>query len=451
MLKSPQRVRISRPNGHLVVKLTDATIAELRCPDGKKDAMFFDENLKGFGIRVMPNRADGRPRKVFLIQYRVGDKVRREPLGDWGSELTATQARRKAEALRGQVRDRRDPVAERRAAATAQRALEVEGKRVAAEDAFVLAKLVDIWEARALSLRRESYRKEATARVRVSLAGLLNRPTAKISRTDAAKALEVIAAERGAIGANRVMAYARACYGWAMKANLLEVNPFAGLAAPGREKARNRVLTQLELRAIWSACDTLGPVQRDYVRFLLLTLQRRQEVAGATWSEISPDLATWTIPAERAKNGRAHLVHMAPAARAVLKVAQEERKKRIQIARKPGEPPPPDLLFATPIGTKLSAFSVIKTDLDASIAAKEGRAAEEAGREPVEMPGWTFHDFRRAGVTALADAGFPPHVCDRLLNHVSGAIRGVAAVYQRAEFLAERKAALEAWAAVMSC
>jgi hypothetical protein len=67
------------------------------------------------------------------------------------------------------------------------------------------------------------------------------------------------------------------------------------------------------------------------------------------------------------------------------------------------------------------------------------------------LPRWTLHDFRRAGVTALACMGFAPHVCDRLLNHVTGSINGVAAVYQRAEFLTERKAALDAWAAhVMS-
>ncbi len=412
--------------------------------------MFFDDQLKGFGIRVMPDHKDGRARKVFLLQYRADGKVRRETIGDWGSEFSTTQARRRAEALRGQVRDRRDPVAERKAAAAARRTAEAEARLVEAANAFTLRKLVDAWETRSLSLRRESYRKEATARVRQGLATLLNRPADKVSRTEAAKALQEISDERGPISANRVMAYARACYGWAIKANLLEVNPFANLAAPGREKARNRVLTRLELRGIWNACDALGPVQRDYVRFLLLTLQRRQEVAGATWSEISPDLMTWTIPAERAKNGRAHLVHMAPAARAVLKLAGEERKRRIRIAPKPDAPPLPDFVFATPIGTKLSAFSVIKADLDAAIALQEGKAAAEAGREPVEMPGWVFHDFRRAGVTALAEAGFPPHVCDRLLNHVTGAIQGVAAVYQRAEFLAERKAALEAWASLAS-
>ena len=65
---------------------------------------------------------------------------------------------------------------------------------------------------------------------------------------------------------------------------------------------------------MWCACETLGPVHAGYVRFLMLTLQRRQEVAGSTWAEISPDLMTWTIPEEREKNGRAHLVHLAPAA-----------------------------------------------------------------------------------------------------------------------------------------
>ncbi|MDT7952562.1 MAG: Arm DNA-binding domain-containing protein, partial [Acetobacteraceae bacterium] len=108
--------------------MTDATIAELRCPDGKKDAMFFDDQLKGFGIRVMPNRADGQHRKVFLMQYRADGKVRRETIGDWGSELSTAQARRKAEALRGRVRDGRDPVAERKAAAAARRLAEAESR-----------------------------------------------------------------------------------------------------------------------------------------------------------------------------------------------------------------------------------------------------------------------------------------------------------------------------------
>jgi len=68
------------------------------------------------------------------------------------------------------------------------------------------------------------------------------------------------------------------------------------------------------------------------------------------------------------------------------------------------------------------------------------------------VPGWTFHDFRRSGVTWLAENGTPPHIADKLLNHVAGTIRGVAAVYQRGEFAEDRRRALDAWAAhVLLC
>ena len=189
------------------MKLTDTTVKDLRCPEGKKDALFFDDTLTGFGIRVMPDRADGHPRKVFLLQYRAGTKVRREPLGDWGSELTTAPARKKAEALRGAVRDRRDPVAERKAAAARQRDAEAEAKRIAKLEAFTVAKLVNAWEARALSLRRPSYSKEATDRVRQGLLGLLQRPASAITRGEAAAALQQAAEQRGPIGANRLRAY----------------------------------------------------------------------------------------------------------------------------------------------------------------------------------------------------------------------------------------------------
>ena len=182
-----------------------------------------------------------RPRKVFLVQYRAAGKVEREKLGDWFSELTAAQARKKADVIRGKVRDHRDPVGERKAAEAAARASEQQAKRAAEADAFTLRKLVQAWETRALSLRREGYRKEATARVRQGLAALLDRPAASLARTDAAAALEELATSRGAIAANRVMAYARACYGWAAKANLVEFEPIRCTCRPQwRERTGSR-------------------------------------------------------------------------------------------------------------------------------------------------------------------------------------------------------------------
>jgi integrase len=179
-------------------------------------------------------------------------------------------------------------------------------------------------------------------------------------------------------------------------------------------------------------------------------------VAALRWSELSADLATWTLPGARAKNGKAHVVHLAEPARIILQ----------GVKRVAGQ----DLVFSVTGTTPPSGFSKAKVALDAAMTreateaagdalavaqpAKRGRrrAVNPAETAPEPVPGWRFHDFRRTAVTWLAGAGFPPHVADKLLNHVTGSIQGVAAIYQRGEFLAERKAALEAWAAhVVAC
>ena len=144
------------------------------------------------------------------------------------------------------------------------------------------------------------------------------------------------------------------------------------------------------------------------------------------WTELDnpADPAVWTVPAERAKNGRGHIVHLSEPARAVVRAMP-------RVADNP-------FVFAAPRRGSLAGFSRIKDGIDAAMAAADTPIAD-----------WRFHDFRRAGVTALAGMGFAPHVCDKLLNHIAGTIRGVAAVYQRHEFLNERKAALDAWAAAV--
>jgi integrase len=163
-------------------------------------------------------------------------------------------------------------------------------------------------------------------------------------------------------------------------------------------------------------------VYGGFARLLLLTLARRDEIARKTWGETASDLSSWRLPAERSKNGKAHIVHLSEPARDILG----------RLSRGA----PEQLVFATSAGKPLSVFSYI---------------ARELSKHAV-VEGWRLHDFRRTGVTALAGMGFSPAVCDRLLNHVQGTIRGVAAIYQRHEFLKEREAALNAWAAhVLRC
>jgi integrase len=241
--------------------------------------------------------------------------------------------------------------------------------------------------------------------------------------------LDKLAGDGKAPIAGRTLAYGRACYGWALKRRRLLVNPFAGLPViEGAHPSRDRVLTDAEVGAIWRASGSMGLPFGPLVRLLLLTGQRREEVAALRWSELSADLSIWTLPGARTKNGRAHVVHLAEPARAIL----------ASVPRIVGQ----DLMFSVTGTTAPSGFSKAKLALDAAIAMELG----------AEIAGWRFHDFRRTAVTWLAGAGFPPHVADRLLNHVGGSIQGVAAIYQRSEFLAERKAALVAWSAhVLQC
>jgi integrase len=397
------------------MKLTKSAIDKLVCPPGRRDMLVMDGEIKGFGIRVTAGGA-----KVFLLQYRWGRAVRRIVIGEYG-EITPAQARTRAGVLRGEVLAGGDPVGERRA----RRASD-------AVDALPLRDLIDAWKTKGLQDRRANYSREAVRALTVNLAAHLDKAASAIGVDQAVRIIDKIEDGRGGPMARRTLAYARAMYGWAVRRRLLNVNPFLGLAAPGKDVARDRVLTDTELAEVWTAMGTMGEAFAACLQLLALTLQRRTEVAGMCWSEISADQAVWTIPAERAKNGRAHLVHLAPAARAILQ----------GIERKDGVP----FVFSTTGNTPVSGFAKAKLMLDGKIGKARAERCEP-GAKVAPMPGWRFHDLRRTGVTTLARLGTAPHVCDRLLNHVDGSIRGVAAVYQRHDFLAERQTALEAWAA----
>jgi integrase len=393
-------------------RLSDNVVKLLSCPPDKKDVLVFDANLEGFGVRVT-----AKGLRTFLFQYRAGGSVRRLPIGTFGSELTTTQARAKAEGLRGLVRDGRDPFVERKAAAAEIAAAETAARLAATEQAFTFARLVDTWDRKHLAGMRDSYRHDALGRIRLHLGALLDLPAAAVTRAQAVRELDRIAVDAGETTARRVMGYARSAYGWALKRGEVDRNPFADLPPMGREVRRDRVLTEAELGAIWNAAESLGPIHGGFARFLMLTLARRDEVARMTWDEVAADLSTWTLPGERAKNNRKHVVHLAGPARAILAALPRSRAS--------------SLVFATVDGKGLSVFSYI-----ARVLTKRSNTTA-----------WRLHDFRRAGVTALAGMGFAPHVADKLLNHVSGTINGVAAIYQRAEFMNERRAALDAWAA----
>jgi integrase len=134
-----------------------------------------------------------------------------------------------------------------------------------------------------------------------------------------------------------------------------------------------------------------------------------------TWDELDLARHIWTLPSSRTKNGKPHIVHLSNKALAVL--MQMPRLGRF--------------VFSVAGGTPFQSFSAAKRELDKLSGVGD----------------WRLHDLRRTCVSGMARLGIAPHVADKVLNHQTGTISGVAAVYQRHEFLAERKDALERWGA----
>src|SRR5262249_44383247 len=115
------------------------------------------------------------------------------------------------------------------------------------------------------------------------------------------------------INANRVLAAVRRVFNWAVEIDLLSASPVAKVKAPHAELSRDRVLSDEEIRHLWRACGIIGYPFGDLAKFLLLTGQRRTEVAGMRWREIDLEKREWLIPATRTKNAQPHLVPLSDA------------------------------------------------------------------------------------------------------------------------------------------
>jgi integrase len=219
---------------------------------------------------------------------------------------------------------------------------------------------------------------------------------------------------RGApFAANKLLKVVKAFFGWCVGRAILDVSPANGLVAPAREKARDRVLEDDELARILRAARQMDGPYGGIVELLALTGQRREEVAQLSWVEVDLASRTWTLPASRTKNGKRHIVHLSHEAMSVL------NRTQVRI----------DFVFSLS-GTKpFQGFSTAKRELDKFSGVSD----------------WRLHDLRRTCVSGMARLGVAPHVADKVLNHQTGTISGVAAVYQRHEFLVERKDALECW------
>jgi integrase len=201
---------------------------------------------------------------------------------------------------------------------------------------------------------------------------------------------------------------------WCVGRAIVDISPAEGTHSNYRVVSRDRVLTDDELAAIIMAARQTPWPYGGIVQFLALTGQRREEAAQMRWSEIDEATQTWCMPASRTKNGKAHLVHLSDTAWSII---SEHRGEPVRY------------VFESARGSHFQTFGRAKRKLD----------------QLSKIQAWRLHDLRRTVVSGMARLGVPPHVADKILNHQAGTISGVAAVYQRHDFLAERKEALDRW------
>jgi integrase len=379
--------------------LTERKIECLVCPAGRRDMMVFDRKQAGLGVRVTASGG-----KNYLAQYSRGGVKRRIPLGSCAA-ISLAQARNAARAIMGEVAMGRDPAVERKEAAA-------QANRAKTLGALTLGGVLDQWSVLRLAHRRQSYAIEAVRAIRRAFPHCLDQPAVALQRIEVVRVLDGLAKDGKIAMACRTAAYGRSCYQWAIKRGALETNPFLNVPLSPVAK-RDRVLSDVELAAVWRA--TAGPGTFDaIVRMLILTGQRRSEVGGMTWGELDDDLAVWTIPANRAKNGVAHIVPLSPPTRQFLRGVSRQDGSRFVF---PG--------FRGPF----NGFSKAKAALDI-----------EAGIAP-----WRLHDLRRTVATGLQRLGVRLEVTEAVLNHVAGSRAGIVGVYQRYDYADEKRAALAAW------
>jgi integrase len=391
--------------------LTQLGCERLRAKD--KEQIVWDTNLPGFGLRVSPKGV-----KTFILQYRYrtdGGKLkeRQEALGRLNF-LTVAEARDRARQIKSRASAGFDPLAERRA-------VEAQEKAERARSDFTVARLVD----RYMVEYADQNTKASTANVtRCNLgqwvSALGDRSAADITKSDILAFLNGYLAKRkdgsGRLGANNLLRALSHVFKWAMERDLVPSNPTEGVAKPApRVKARDRYLDVEEIKSFWSACDRLGWPVGPIFQLLLLTGAREREVGEMRWSELNLAERVWNLPATRTKNGKAHIIHLSDLAVEIIgKLPMINRSQ---------------FVFTISGAGPFTNYDYGKKRLQRIM----GGATD-----------WRPHDLRRTATTVMAELGIAPHVADRVLNHTSGTIQGVAAIYNRFQYLEERKAALNA-------
>jgi integrase len=235
-------------------------------------------------------------------------------------------------------------------------------------------------------------------------------PITAVSQRNVANLLNTITAESGEASSNRLRSTLCSLFSWVIKEGIrLPEGNVATYTNKHEEKSRDRVLTDAELKTIWSACP-----ETDFgaiIKLLILTGQRANEIGGLRWDEVHDEQIV--LPSLRTKNKRTHIVPLSDPARAILSQFRANGRAHV---------------FGRANG--FDGWGYAKRKLDARMT----------------LPHWTVHDLRRTVATRMAELGVQPHIVEAVLNHVSGHKGGVAGIYNRATYDKEKREALNLWA-----
>lgn len=351
-----------------------------------------DELMPGLVVRVGSSGT-----KTFCLHKRINGKMRRLTIGRFGV-LSLAQARERVRQLlyeieTGKFEDRTG---------------------LDASGAPTLGDVIPDYIEKHAKVHNRDWKNKA--RLLDKFTGLHGMRIDNIKRADVVRACDLI--HRSApVSANRALAHLKHLMGWCVERGMIDASPIAGMKPLSKERSRERVLTDDELGALWEACDAEGYPFGDCMKLLILSGQRRAEVAEMRWSEIDLEKRLWTLPSQRAKNGRQHTVPLTDAMLNLLR----------KVPRFLGS----DFVFTTTGKSPISGFGRLKKRLDPALP---------KGAEP-----WIIHDLRRTMSTNMAMLRVPQPVTEALLNHKTGVVSGVAAIYNVYSYADEKREALEQW------
>jgi len=415
------------------LKLTDLAIQQIRSPkQGQID--YFDLNRPSFGVRV-----SSKGTKSFFVMARPEGKLRRITLGRYPL-LTLKDARGQAGDISGQIASGEY--------SSSRKIEQIKGDLYFKRNAFesVAEEFMDKYARN--RLRPKTIREYERTLLGPSTKHLAKRPLSEIKKSDIRTILDDILAQDRRASADRTLAYLRKFFNWAADRDYIQYPPTDRIRPTFSPTKRDRALSTEEIIWVWKAFEvetrreTAGgaSVFGPFLKLLLLTGQRRDEVARMEWRELKKlgkVSALWELPQappppadQRTKNGLPHLVPLSPLAVEILGSVPRISDKYV---------------FSTNGKTPISGFSKLKQRIDLTIS----DLRRGAGLPPIEP--WTLHDLRRTFSTQLnGTLHVETKVVEACLNHLSGeAKKGVAGVYNRALYLPERRDAMDRWSAYL--